>query len=175
MEQKSNLKVRVIIGLGNPSLEYKYTYHNVGRLLVNSLISDSFITPSRKKFEYCKQGEIIFVQLHTFMNNSGQAVKEMLSYFKIKPENLLIAHDDSDMILGDYKIVFDQRSAGHKGVQSVIDTLKTQKIWRLKIGVRSAQEKVRQKADKFVLKKISENDLGILEGVFNKVSSKIIK
>ena len=105
------------------------------------------------------------------MNQSGPVIKQALDYFKFKPQDIVVVHDDSDMTVGNYKLSFDQRSAGHKGVQSIIDALGTQKFWRLKIGIRPASEQVRQKAEEFVLKKISKKDLAILEKIFSDIKT----
>jgi PTH1 family peptidyl-tRNA hydrolase len=107
------------------------------------------------------------------MNVSGPAVKQALAYLKLKPEQIAVVHDDSDMIVGNYKISFDQSSAGHKGVQSIINALKTQKFWRIKIGVRPVKEKVRQKSEEFVLKGISKRDESDLALVFGQIISEL--
>jgi PTH1 family peptidyl-tRNA hydrolase len=172
----SNSAIKAIIGLGNPGREYENTYHNIGRMFVEYYLKQekddaltSFLRPSKKDFEYCQLSDKILLQLETFMNSSGPAVRQAVLYFKLKTEEIMIVHDDSDMTIGNYKIVFDQRSAGHRGVQSIIDTLKIQKFWRLKIGIRPTQEVVRQKAEKFVLKKMSKKDADIFHSVFEKI------
>ena len=168
---KSTPKIKALIGLGNPSKQYQNTYHNVGRNFVQRLsLSNAvtkFLSPPNKNFEYCQLPDKILVLPTTFMNESGLAVKQATAYFKLKPEEILVVHDDSDMNLGKFKMTFNQRSAGHHGIQSIIDHLKTQKFWRLKIGIRPTQEAVRQKAEKFVLKKISKNDSEVLSSVFD--------
>ena len=168
---KATPKIKAVIGLGNPTRQYQNTYHNVGRKFVEYLsVSEDavtkFLTPPNKNFEYCKLSDKLLILPMTFMNESGIAVKQALSYFKLKPEEIMVAHDDSDMNLGKFKITFDQRSAGHHGIQSIIDHIGTQKFWRIKIGIRPASEIVRQKAEKFVLKKISKKDSEILDSVF---------
>jgi PTH1 family peptidyl-tRNA hydrolase len=177
---KATPSIKAVIGLGNPSAEYQKTYHNVGRIFVDyhhSLFKDeavtSFINPPRKNFEYCQLSNKLLIKTLTFMNNSGSVVKQALAYLKLKPEQIAVVHDDSDMIVGNYKISFDQSSAGHKGVQSIIDALKTQKFWRIKIGIRPAKEGVRQKSEEFVLKRISKRDESDLALVFGQIISEI--
>jgi len=173
---KATPSIKAIIGLGNPAPEYQKTYHNIGRIFVDyyrSSLKDQaltkFLNPPRKKFDYCQLADHLLIRTATFMNESGAAVKQALAYFKLKPGEVIVVHDDSDMTVGNYKISFDQRSAGHKGVQSIIDTLKTQKFWRLKIGIRPKSEGIRQKAEKFVLKKISRKDEVDLSSVFDEI------
>lgn len=101
------------------------------------------------------------------MNQSGNFVKAALKKYKIKPEEILIAHDDSDIELGKYKISFGRGSAGHNGVQSIIDALKTKNFWRLRIGI--GCELTRTKAIDLVLKKINKKDFEILSQEFKKI------
>jgi PTH1 family peptidyl-tRNA hydrolase len=177
---KATPTARALIGLGNPDPKYEKTYHNIGRIFADyyrSSLKDraltNFLNPPRKKFEYCQLENRILIKPRTFMNQSGLAVKQAMVYFKLKSRDIVVIHDDSDMTVGNYKLSFDQRSAGHKGVQSVIDSLKTQKFWRIKIGVRPKNETIRQKAEKFVLKKISKKDELDLIPVFGQIISEL--
>ena len=186
--EKSNMKIKAVIGLGNPGEQYKNTYHNVGALAVSHILKElggdisSFQKPSKKDFEFVEFREIIFSKSLVFMNNSGKAVNDFIKYFNIKPEELMLFHDDSDMFIGKYKISFDQSSGGHKGIQSIIDTLKTQKLQRCKIGIRPEDKMIkegperktrRKKAEEFVLKKITKENLSILKNIFNEISKNI--
>jgi len=171
-------KFKLIAGLGNPSDKYEQTYHNAGSLFVKYLTEKEgeatrFKTSSSKLFQYSKSGEMIFLLTEVFMNESGKAIKDAIEYFNLKPEEVLICHDDSDITIGDYKITFEQSSAGHKGIDSIITTLNTNKFWRLRLGIRPAEEKVRQKAEAFVLKKISKVGLDQLKSAFEKAAQEI--
>ena len=156
--------IKLIFGLGNPGEEYVSTYHNAGQLYVDHVAKGPF--KKCRNFEFSKEGGLIFVKSLTFMNNSGTVAKKALKYFNLKPENLLVAHDDSDLSLGEYKNSFNQGSAGHNGVQSIIDHLKTQEFSRLKIGVRETQK---GKAGEFILKPISRQGLSLLKEVFSSI------
>jgi len=153
------VKPSIIIGLGNPGKEYEKTYHNVGILFVNYL-TDKVPPISNSKF----------LISNTFMNQSGGFVKKALKKTGVKPEEVLIVHDDSDIELGKYKISFSRGSAGHKGIESIIQSLGTKNFWRLRIGIRQPatgkRQAARKKANEFVLKKINKRDLGTLEKVF---------
>jgi len=173
--------IKIVIGLGNPSKEYTSTYHNVGKMFLESISQGQFKHPSKKSFEYSSlefprdsASSLTIVKPLTFMNESGLPTHEALNYFKLSPQHLLVAHDDSDMALGTWKLSFDQRSAGHKGIESIINTLGTQKFWRLKIGIRPTSERARKKAEEFVLKKISKKDSKILEDVFAKIAQEML-
>lgn len=147
-------KIKLIIGLGNPDSRYKQTYHNVGFLFVDYLIKNI------PKLEIIKSD--------VYMNDSGSFVAKKLKKSGLKSEALLIVHDDSDIALGNYKFSFGRGAAGHKGVESIIANLKTRNFWRLRIGIRPKEEKIRQKAERFVLKKISSADSKILEETFER-------
>ena len=177
--KKSNPKI--IIGLGNPGAEYNETNHNLGKMFVLYLSQklgkkeDSFQTPSGKEFSYVKSGKFIFAMPLVYMNSSGGAILQIAKYFKARPSEIVIIHDDSDIFIGKFKFVFDHSSAGHKGVESVIRTLKTQKFWRIKIGTRDIEEKKRLQAGKIVLNKIDSRRKKILIEVFKRASEIIIK
>ncbi|MEK9183739.1 MAG: aminoacyl-tRNA hydrolase [Patescibacteria group bacterium] len=142
---------KLIIGLGNPEKEYENTNHNVGFMAV----------------DFLGKG----IKSGVYMNKSGEFVKQEIKKHKVKPENLLIIHDDSDIELGKYKLSFGRNSAGHKGAQNIINQLKTKNFWRLRIGIRPPKEKTRTKADELVLKKISPANKKKLETVFKTIKN----
>ncbi len=127
-------------------------------------------------------GEIILIKPQTFMNNSGQSAQAVLSYYKLLPRKLgllkiknsdltaalTIIHDDIDINLGQYKFSSDSRAAGHRGVQSIINTLKTKNFNRLRLGIRTdTLEKI--PAEKFVLQKFSPEELKIIQSLIGKI------
>lgn len=135
------IKVRLIIGLGNPGKKYERTRHNAGFLFIDELESLKI--------------KITLAKSQSFMNESGKAVSDLIKFYKIKPENILIVHDDIDILWGNYKFSFGRSSAGHKGVESIIKSLKTKNFWRLRIGIQPAFAKRHIKADKIILKKFT--------------------
>ena len=165
--------MKILIGLGNPGEEYENTYHNVGQLALLALARATGKAATWKKhknlFEYAEINDEVFARPLAYMNESGKAAQEMLKKFKAKPENLIVLQDDSDITIGDYKISYARSSAGHKGVQSIIDTLKTNAFSRIRIGIRPAREKLRQKAGEFALKQITKNNMALFEKVFDAV------
>lgn len=167
--------IKLIVGLGNPGEKYKNTYHNVGFMFVDYLATDSEgdnpeNTPkwkNAKDFKYAKADGLILAKSNEFMNNSGRSVKELLRYFALDTEEILIVHDDSDISLGEYKISFARGSAGHKGVDSVIKSLRTDAFLRIRIGIGQN----RKKAGGFVLEKIEKEKLGKLEDLFSEIKT----
>ncbi|MGC9611208.1 MAG: aminoacyl-tRNA hydrolase [Minisyncoccia bacterium] len=159
--------LKIAIGLGNRGENYRATYHNAGFLALDDFSGRVPENEWRKSknFVFLKSGRIILAKPTVFMNESGKAAKQALAYFKIKPENMILIHDDSDIEIGDFKIAFGRGAAGHRGVSSVIDALKTKDFWRARLGVRHRPGK----AGNFVLKKISRDDEDKLKDAFTRL------
>jgi len=181
--------MKIIVGLGNPGDKYKFTRHNAGFMAVDALAENLDLTwETNKKFKAevavappsPSQGErgggLVLVKPQTFMNLSGESVQAILSYYKLLPKKLgivkkkdadlsqilTVIHDDLDINLGKYKISTDSRSAGHNGVQSIIDYLKTKNFTRIRIGIKTPlKEKI--PGDKFVLQKFGEAEIEIIK------------
>jgi len=186
-EGSGSAAIKLVIGIGNPGKRYSKTYHNAGSLAVQSFVEElSGAKPAFKKLasaEYLKIGTSIFARSAAFMNESGMAVSVLASYFRIKPEEILVVQDDSDIKLGEYKFTFGSGSAGHKGINSVMKALGTRDFWRLRIGIRPKITKrkkadlsaaaPRVKAGDFVLRKISAADKKLLDKLFRGLAYKI--
>ncbi len=160
--------------MGNPGVEYERTRHNAGFMAVNALARELGLKwKNNKKFkaEEAKGEDFILIKPLTFMNESGAAVTAALAYYKLSPQELIIIHDDLDIGLGKYKISVDSRSAGHNGVQSIIDRLKTKNFKRIRIGIKTpALEKI--PADKFVLQKFKPEELKIINSIISEAIKK---
>ncbi|MDO8602166.1 MAG: aminoacyl-tRNA hydrolase [bacterium] len=155
----ANTKIKAFLGLGNPGKEYEKTYHNIGKWVTEKL-----------RIEYQKEigARVDFTNKTSFMNQSSVLAAALLKNKPYGAESLLVVHDDSDLVRGSYKLVFGGSSAGHKGIQDIIDNLGTEDFWRLRIGVRDPNEAVRRKADEFVLQKWSKADEIIFTTVLEK-------
>lgn len=173
---------RLIAGLGNPSKDYENTYHNVGLLALNALekkieAMESISDARRHKdlFEYKKAGPIVLVRPLVFMNESGRAIKEAMRVFKVPAEEILIMHDDSDLLIGEFKISHGQNAAGHHGVESTIAAIHSKEFGRARIGIREKILGQRKKASEFVLSPISAKNKKILAGVFETIAEKVLE
>ena len=168
--------MKIIIGLGNPGKEYTNTRHNTGFFLLDKirekydfpefefnkkLNSEISLSPSPFGRGARDEGEnkIILAKPQTFMNLSGEAVKNILGFYKLTPENIIVIQDDIDLPVGKYKLTDDSSSAGHNGVQDIIDILGTQKFRRIKIGVGNADLRSKINPEDFVLQKFSGEEL----------------
>jgi len=172
-----NDKILLIIGLGNPGKEYAATYHNVGQQFLSYLPYGKKAMRSQPLFsseEVVLEKSDFVVQLiypKTYMNDSGRAVKAALKHFHTSPQALLIIHDDFDIPLGEFRHMKNRGSAGHHGIDSIIQELKTKDFARIRIGVRTSKEK----ASELALKKISVKDKKVLQGVFGGIQEKVIE
>ncbi len=150
--------IKSIIGLGNPGKQYENTYHNIGQLFIQYLKKELPITNYQ------------LLVTNSFMNESGPAVAKLMKKNGAKPHQIIIVHDDSDLELGKFKIQYNKNSAGHKGVESIIQSLGTKEFWRLRLGIRKPQDK--SKAEKFVLKKITAEGKKELEKTFHLLANR---
>lgn len=153
----------LIVGLGNPGIKYAGTRHNIGFEAVDRLAKENsfpdFKLQNRFQAE-TTEGTIsgrkaILAKPRTFMNNSGQAVKALADYYKIK--DLFVIHDDIDLPLGEIKASKNRGSAGHKGVESIIEQLKTKDFGRIRIGI-CPEEGKPENVEDFVLQKFNRTD-----------------
>lgn len=136
----------LIVGLGNPGKKYEKTRHNIGFRVIDKLES----------LDQAQDENVCLLKPDNYMNNSGKVIQEYLSYYKIPTSNLIVIHDDIDLIFGDIRISKDSSSAGHKGVQSIIDELKTQDFTRIRIGIN--QQNRKQETEKFVLENFTADE-----------------
>jgi PTH1 family peptidyl-tRNA hydrolase len=174
----------IIVGLGNPGDEYEHTRHNIGRDVVTAFAEkmdfDSFEKESKANALISKgkitSNTIECVLPETFMNKSGLAVAYMAKVRKVKPEYVVVVHDDIDIPLGSFKISFDRGSGGHRGIDSVMKQLKTRAFVRIRVGVtpmtptgKLRKPQGEEKVIKFILGKVAKDDAMTLKKVTKKI------
>ena len=181
--------MKLIIGLGNPGKQYEKTRHNAGFLFADYFFEkylDEFGFSDWKLDKKLKseisigktgKTKIILLKPQTFMNLSGKAVSAAVKYYKVKLENIFIAHDDIDLLLGKYKISVGSSSAGHNGAQNIIDVLGSKDFSRIRIGVdnreKPASSSGKIPTEKYVLGKFTAAEMKTVSTVFNKSSTLI--
>lgn len=138
--------MKLIVGLGNPGEKYENTRHNIGfetldyllkkyEPLKESVWEENKKTKSEiKKVTICKTPTLLAKPL-TYMNNSGMAVSLLLQYFKIDTNDLIVINDELDLPLGKLQIRFGGGSAGHKGIESIINSISTDQFLRIRMGI----------------------------------------
>lgn len=144
------MKIKLVVGLGNPGTQYDHTRHNAGRWLVESFIGqlDLALKPE-KKFQglhgktESNQNTCHFLIPTTFMNHSGQALRTICSYYKIESQALLVAHDDLDLDPGTIKLKFAGGHGGHNGLRNIIEQLGTNSFHRIRVGIGHPGDKTR--------------------------------
>lgn len=137
--------MKVVVGLGNPGKEYELTRHNIGFMILDAYLGDVSWKEQYNAYIYEKRvndEKIIFAKPLTYMNNSGESVKKILSFYKINPEDLLVIQDDIALALGKCRIKYDSSDGGHNGIKSIINNLGTNKFYRLKIGLAKENENI---------------------------------
>ncbi|RJQ35979.1 aminoacyl-tRNA hydrolase [Candidatus Parcubacteria bacterium] len=153
----------LFIGLGNPGPDCAGTRHNIGRETLLAAVRKLGFpapAPSAKLQALVAEGKIgkekaAFVLPETFMNKSGNAAGPAAKFYKVKPKQIVVLHDDADLMLGATKLSFNKSSNGHKGVDAIARALKTREFWRMRIGI---QKKRRVPAEKLVLEKFRGNE-----------------
>ena len=133
--------MKIIVGLGNPGNEYAKTRHNVGFMLVDALAEHLNINLWKDKFNaQIAEGrigteKILLVKPQTYMNNSGEAVGPLMRWYKVTPEDIIVAHDDMDIPAGTIRIRKKGSSGGHNGIKSLIAHLGSENFPRVRLGV----------------------------------------
>ncbi len=130
----------VIIGLGNPGRKYKKSRHNLGFLVIDELAKRYNIPLIEKSLYEIGEARLshkktIIVKPLTYMNRSGRAVEKLFRSYNIKPSDLIVVHDDIDMETGKLRVKNNGSSGGHRGIQSIIDSLGSKNFIRIKIGI----------------------------------------
>jgi peptidyl-tRNA hydrolase, PTH1 family len=160
--------IRLFVGLGNPGPEYEATRHNAGFWWVDALARDLKVPLAAEKGYH---GLVARTNVHghtvwllepqTFMNLSGKSVAALARFFKIKPEEILVAHDELDITPGQAKLKFGGGHAGHNGLRDIHAQLGTDDYWRLRIGI--GHPGVKSEVANWVLKKPAPEQRTLIE------------
>ena len=171
----------IIIGLGNLGEKYKNTWHNIGFWAVDEFWRDhnfpAFSLDKEFKALVSKKilgnETIVLAKPQTYMNLSGRSARALADFYKVNLKNLVVVHDDIDLLLGKMKMSVDSGSAGHKGVESVFQELGGQNFIRLRIGISPELKKTR-KAEDFVLRKFGKREMKTAKDIV-KNASEVLK
>ncbi len=138
--------MRFIVGLGNPGLAYRGTRHNIGFMVVDRLARKRKISISKRRFK-ARYGEgdiggerVILLKPQTYVNLSGLSIKSLLSHYSGSLKHIIVIHDDLDLSFGRIRITQSGGHGGHKGVQSIMESLGGADFVRLKIGIGRPRE-----------------------------------
>ncbi|MDD9867721.1 MAG: aminoacyl-tRNA hydrolase [Candidatus Campbellbacteria bacterium] len=163
-------KIKLVLGLGNPMDSYSGTRHNVGAdfLLRYTASSDIELSKHKKamtgKYTTEKSDINLSIFENVYMNESGPA---FLETFGKKSDGLLVCHDDIDIPLGSIKISFNKNSGGHKGIESIMNSLDTKEFGRIRIGI-GDRESIKEKLSDFVVSSFTEHEKEKIDLVYKK-------
>lgn len=134
--------VKMIVGLGNPGSKYEKTKHNIGFMAIDNIVKNLDVTfTDDKNFKaqigstFINHEKVYFVKPTTFMNNSGIAVKALLTYYNIDTTDLIVIYDDLDMEVSKLRLRSKGSAGGHNGIKSIIAHIGTQEFNRIKVGI----------------------------------------
>ena len=168
--------MKLIVGLGNPGNEYVYTRHNIGFLILDSYLGDVEWKEKFNGLYYTSMlnGEkIIFLKPQTYMNLSGNSVKEFVRFFKIDFNDILVIHDDKALPFGKTRLKKNTSDGGHNGIKSITNSLKSDSYCRLKFGISSdGSSKIVLKD--FVLGKFIDDEITYIKNNCNNIFGIII-
>ena len=165
--------VKLIVGLGNPGIEYQFTPHNLGFLAIDRLAGTLGVEVRNRQCRALTARAVIAEQIRcllakpeTFMNLSGVSVRELVEEYEAQPESdLIVIQDELDFPLGTLRIHTRRSSAGHNGIESIIGALGTQDFLRIRIGV-APEHKVRD-GKEYLLSPMRKADLAVVDGVLD--------
>ena len=133
--------MKLIVGLGNPGNEYTNTRHNMGFMVIDKILNELNLnfTKNKHKGVYVqtkiKGNDVIILKPMTYMNLSGDSIKEVMNYFKINVDDILVFYDDMDTNVGSLRLRLSGSAGGHNGLKSIIANLGTDKFKRIRVGI----------------------------------------
>ncbi len=170
--------MKLIVGLGNPGIEYQFTPHNMGFLAVDRIAEECGVRVNNR---HCRAQtartriaghEVVLAKPETFMNLSGASVAELVREYEAKPEeDLVLLYDELDLPFGTLRVRPRGRSAGHNGVQSIIGALGTQEFTRIRLGI-GPDHPVGDGA-RYVLSQFKKAQLEVVSGVLDQASDAV--
>ena len=172
MGEGLGLCVKLIVGLGNPGIEYQFTPHNLGFLAIDRIAGNLGVEVRNRQHRALTARTILVDQMvllakpETFMNLSGVSVRELVEEYEAKPESdLIVIQDELDFPLGTLRIHTRRSSAGHNGIESIIGALGTQDFLRIRIGV-APERKVGDGAE-YLLAPMRKQELAVIDGMLD--------
>lgn len=156
----------LIIGLGNPGDKYKDTKHNVGFFVIDKIAESLGVTVEKKQARSLVEStswegkKILLVKPQTYMNLSGEAIRELINYYD-NIENFIVIYDDKDLDIGQLRFRRDGSAGGHNGIKSIINNLNSSNFERLKVGIGKPPAQVPVK--NFVLQRFSKEERQVID------------
>jgi peptidyl-tRNA hydrolase, PTH1 family len=170
--------VKLIVGLGNPGIEYQFTPHNLGFLTVDRLANDADVEVRNRNCRavtaraVIEEQQVLLAKPETYMNLSGMAVRELVEKYEADPaKDLIVIYDELDLPLGKIRIRQRGSSAGHNGMESIIGALGSQEFLRIRLGI-GPEKKVSDGA-KYVLAPFRKSQLKLVDEILDTASEAV--
>ena len=166
----------LFVGLGNPTPNSENNRHNIGFKIIDAINSKFKLSKQKPKFKgllttgNINEKKVYAIRPLTFMNNSGICIRELIEYFKIEAENIIVFHDDLDIDFGKIKTKFGGSSAGHNGIES-IDKFIGKDYSRVRIGIGKPNDKIA--VSDYVLKDFDDDEKQQLETLKNNITENL--
>ena len=166
----------LFVGLGNPTPNSENNRHNIGFKIIDAINSKFKLSKQKPKFKgllttgNINEKKVYAIKPLTFMNNSGICIRELIEYFKIEAENIIVFHDDLDIDFGKIKTKFGGSSAGHNGIES-IDKFIGKEYSRVRIGIGKPNDKIA--VSDYVLKDFDDDEKQQLETLKNNITENL--
>ena len=166
----------LFVGLGNPTPNSENNRHNIGFKIIDAINSKFKLSKQKPKFKgllttgNINEKKVYAIKPLTFMNNSGICIRELIEYFKIEAENIIVFHDDLDIDFGKIKTKFGGSSAGHNGIES-IDKFIGKDYSRVRIGIGKPNDKIA--VSDYVLKDFDDDEKQQLEALKNNITENL--
>ena len=157
----------LIVGLGNPENEYAHTRHNMGFDTINQIAKNNNIQITKNKFKglcestIIQNQKVILLKPQTYMNLSGESVKEVAEFYNLKPEEIIVIYDDIDIEKGHIKIRKKGGAGSHNGMKSVVEELQSTDFARIRVGI--GQPESKSDMINYVIGKVPQEEQEILQ------------
>ncbi len=167
----------LLVGLGNPGDKYSKNRHNIGFMAVEEIADDYSCSPFKKKYQaLVSEGrvgayKVLLLKPQTYMNESGRSIAEVVKFYKIEPDHIVIFHDELDLNPAKMRVKFDGGLAGHNGLKSTKAHLGTAAFWRVRLGIGHPGDKDRVSG--YVLSDFSKAEWPDVEDMVRAVSRNI--
>lgn len=169
----------VIAGLGNPGKQYEQTHHNMGFITIDYLAEKLGISVNKIKFkaltaETVYNGQkIVLLKPQTYMNLSGESIREIVQFYKLPPENLIVIYDDIDLDTGKIRIRAKGSAGTHNGMRNIVFQLQTDEFPRIRIGIRGGMSEKMQLRD-FVTGGFTKEEVPLLEDAVSRAADAVL-
>lgn len=169
--------MKIVVGLGNPGMEYSETRHNAGFMVIDELARQWKLDNWRSKHQALvaeyrgSQGQVLLVKPQTYMNLSGTAVGELVRWYKVAAEDVIVAYDDMDLPAGKLRLRVKGGSGGHRGMESLLVHLGQDSFIRVRIGI--GRPPTGWEVVNYVLARFSDDEAPLVDQAIKKAAEAI--